>query len=233
MPAKRQRIVSLSGIDGAGKTTQIEALCKFLARSGVPFELYTFWDDVVSLPSLRERMSRKVFKGDQGVGTPDSPIKRRDKNVRSWYATALRFMLYTLDAFKLRRFVRRIEKRAPIIIFDRYLYDELANLPLGTTFGRIYVRMLLGFTPKPDVALLLDADPESATSRKPEYPLDFVRKNRDAYVTLSRMASMTVIAPGAIEVTTETVCELAYPKGLQLGSELHGTALKIQCFQER
>ncbi len=232
--ANRPIIVSFSGIDGAGKTTQIDALCNFLREAGIPFRLHTFWDDVAALTSFRERMSRKVFKGDDGVGSPENPIQRRDKNVQSWYATSFRYVLYALDALKLRTFVRRLSKRhAAFVIFDRYLYDELANLPLGSKLARAYIRMLFQFAPQPDVALLLDADPLSATSRKPEYPLQFVRSNRDAYLDLSRLAKMTVVAPGTIEATSNAIRKLVHSKVLQPLPSKARAAAEVQCFEHK
>lgn len=211
----RPKIVSFSGVDGAGKSTQIQAFIDFLDQAGLTYSLYAFWDDVVALSSIRERLSRKVFRGDQGVGSPTNPIRRRDKNVTTWYATVLRFVLYGLDAMKLAIVVRRLDATKNVVIFDRYLYDELANLPLQGRVARFYIQMLLRYIPAPDSALLLDADPASAAIRKPEYPLEFVQRNRAAYILLSRIAGMKVVPPGPIQQTAQVVRELVYPQVLQ------------------
>ena len=203
------KVVSFSGIDGAGKSTQIEALCRSLRARGFDCALYTFWDDVVAFSKLREHISLRAFKGDEGIGSPDRPIVRRDKNVSTWYVTIFRLFLYMLDAFSLSVAVSRsAESDADFLIFDRYIYDELANLPMKNLAVRLYVRALLRFVPRPDVALFLDADPEAATIRKPEYPLEFVRRNRDAYQRMSRWVGMTVVPPLSIEQTTRFIDEL-------------------------
>jgi len=95
------RLLSFSGIDGAGKSTQIEALLQHLQEQGHRFQLYTFWDDVASFSEYREHLSLRVFKGEKGVGSPDRPIARRDKNVTSWYVVLLRLFLYIFDAWRL------------------------------------------------------------------------------------------------------------------------------------
>src|SRR5438445_12044925 len=41
-------LITFSGIDGAGKTTQIEKLRTYFAQAAVPVYQVTFWDDVVS-----------------------------------------------------------------------------------------------------------------------------------------------------------------------------------------
>jgi thymidylate kinase len=197
-------IVSFSGIDGAGKSTQISRLCDALKQAGLRVELITFWDDVAALKPYREGVGHKVFKGDKGVGSPEAPIRRRDKNVQSPALTLVRMALYVLDAISLRSVVRKAIRNsrqtgAEVIIFDRYLYDELANLKLEGGLNRLYVQAMLRFVPKPNVAFVLDADPDAAFARKPEYPLEFLHSNRNAYLKLSRMAGMPVIPPSPID----------------------------------
>jgi thymidylate kinase len=195
------KIVSFSGIDGAGKSTQISALEAWLASRGLQTKLLTFWDDVVSLAAYREFMSYKAFKGDRGVGSPEKPLHRRDKNVSSWPLTLMRLCLYSLDAMSLCLKVRQARKSgADVVIFDRYIYDELANLPLIHKPTRLFARVILGLVPKPDIAYVIDADSVEAQLRKPEYPLDFVRRNREAYLRLAAFSgTMTVVGPDSIQ----------------------------------
>ena len=204
------KIISFSGIDGAGKTTQIDALTDWLSRAGLRVDLLTFWDNVVVLSRFREGMSLRAFKGDKGIGSPERPLHRRDKNVTSWPVTAMRFFLYLGDALSLCWKVRQARKGAAnVVIFDRYIYDELANLPLNSRLTRVFVRLLLKLVPKPDVAYVVDADPVAAVSRKPEYPLEFVRSNRQAYLALSRLAgNITVIEPLGVADTGVRIREV-------------------------
>lgn len=202
-------IVSFSGIDGAGKSTQIGALQDWLAKSGLRVKLLTFWDNVVAFPQFREFMSHAAFRGDKGIGTPEKPLHRRDKNVKSWPVSVMRFGLYFADAVNLCRVVRSIRKSGTdIVIFDRYIYDELANLPLNRWLTRAFIESLLKLVPKPDIAYLIDADPVAARTRKPEYPLEFLRTNREAYLALSRLTgAITVIEPLPIDVAKRKVKE--------------------------
>ena len=191
--------ISFSGVDGAGKSTQIEALRHYLEGQGLRVRILRFWDDIAALTRLREETGHKVFKGEKGIGTPEAPVNRRDKNVRAWPMTCLRLFLYLLDALSLRSAFRKaIRSDADIIIFDRYTYDELANLDMNSRLMRGYANLLIRTVPRPDISFVLDADPVAARARKPEYPLDFLHFNRTAYLRLGQIFHLTVIPPAEI-----------------------------------
>jgi thymidylate kinase len=196
------KIISFSGIDGAGKSTQINALKTCLAGNGLHVKSLTFWDDVVVFARFREFMSYKAFKGDQGIGSPEKPLNRRDKNVTSWPVTAMRLFFYLADSMNLRVVLEKMRgSGADVIICDRYIYDELANLPLNRWLARAFVRLALWISPQPDAAFLIDADPVAARVRKPEYPVEFLRRNRESYLTLRDLTGqMILIEPSSIEV---------------------------------
>ena len=199
-------LISFSGIDGAGKSTQIEHLRKALTAAGCPVTQLAFWDDVVVFSRFREGITHKVFKSEKGVGAPGNPVQRRDKNVRAWYLSLLRSALYLLDAVHLRRVVARARHSgAAVIIFDRYLYDELANLPLQQRLARAFLRLAGALAPRPDLSYVIDANPEEACARKPEYPLEFSRQCRQTYLELAKIMEMAVVPPLALEQAGEEV----------------------------
>jgi thymidylate kinase len=212
MEHRKAIVVSFSGIDGAGKSTQIEMLRTSLAESGLTSSLLTFWDDVVMLSAFREFCSHAAFGGDKGVGSPDKPISRKDKNVSSWPVMLMRLVFYVFDVAHLSFMVAKAKRsHVSVLIFDRYIYDELANLPLQQRFFRAYVQGMLKLAPRPDVAYIIDADPAVAIKRKPEYPYDFLKRNRASYLELNEIDKvMTIIAPGSvIEAHTQVVKALA------------------------
>jgi thymidylate kinase len=203
--------VSFSGIDGAGKTTQIRRFCSRIERAGLRCSLVSFWDDVAQFKGLREGAAHVIFKGERGVGTPEAPVARRDKNIRSWPMTAIRLFIYMADAISTRFVMRRfLRSNADVVIFDRFTYDELANLNLENAFMRAYARAIIKLAPQPHISFLLDADPAKACARKPEYPLSFLQFSRKSYLKLSKLVEcMTVIAPGPADEVEQEVLKSA------------------------
>jgi thymidylate kinase len=197
MKTKRSILVSFSGLDGSGKTTQIENLRAVLEQRGYRTHLLAFWDNVVVLTRYREGFVHKMYGSERGIGAPGKPVERRDKNVRRWYLSLARHALYFLDALHLRWVLAQARRRsgADVIILDRYVYDEWANLSLRNPLSRLYIHAVNLLIPRPDVAYLLDADPVAARARKPEYPVDFMEKCRVAYKQLAMMLGTMTLVP--------------------------------------
>lgn len=202
----RPFLISFSGLDGAGKTTQIENLRALLESRGLRTELLAFWDDVVVFSRYREGFVHKVFKSERGIGAPGKPVNRRDKNVRGWQVNLARHGLYLLDALNLHRVLARARRGgAPVVIMDRYIHDELANLPLDNGVTRAFVRTVARLAPRPDIAYMLDADPGAARARKPEYPLEFLCDSRQRYHRLAHLVGMTIIPPLPLHEVAQAV----------------------------
>lgn len=196
MNLNRPILISFSGMDGAGKSTQIANLRAVAAQQGLKTTVLTFWDNVVVLSRYREKFVQKVFNSESGIGSPEKPVNRRDKNVRGWHVDFLRHGLYGLDALHLPQVIARAGRQGvDVIIMDRYLHDELANLPLENAATRIFIKTVAKLVPTPDISFVLDADPEAARARKPEYPLEFLYSVRKSYLDLADLLGTITVVP--------------------------------------
>src|SRR5262249_8727415 len=84
-------------------------------------------------------------------------------------------------------------------IFDRYIYDQIVQVRARHHIARAYVRLLTSIAPVPDAGFILDASPDEAFHRKPEYPLAFMHEYRRAFLATSDLVpGLIVIAPGSI-----------------------------------
>ncbi len=77
------QIVTFSGIDGAGKTTQIDCISTHLAHQGYRVARVSFWDDVAFMSTARASVSLAVLR--KQPTPPQHSALRSDKNVRTWY----------------------------------------------------------------------------------------------------------------------------------------------------
>ncbi|HUN89253.1 MAG TPA: hypothetical protein VMU28_10705 [Terriglobales bacterium] len=211
MTANTPILISFSGMDGAGKSTQIEHLKNTAEQYGLKVEIFTFWDNVVVFSRYREGFVQKVLKSESGVGTPGKPVKRRDKNVRGWHLNLMRHILYGMDAMHLTAVIKKAKTRGvDVVVMDRYIHDELANLSLVNPLTRTYVRIVARLVPCPDIAFVLDADPELAYARKPEYPLEFLREVRAAYINLANLLGTITVVPALSLTEAKRVIEIAF-----------------------
>jgi thymidylate kinase len=201
-------IITFSGIDGAGKSTQIQKLREYLTSHRAAVKELTFWDNVVAFPRMRAGFSRRVLQSDGNVGTPEKPAERRDKNTQNMPLLLGRSVLHLFDVLNVRRIVSKArDENSGVVIFDRYIYDQLAALPMQSAWARAFARLLLRVAPKPDLSYVLDADPEIARARKPEYPLEFMRKYRSSYLELCKMANLQLIHPGDVDEVHQDIVD--------------------------
>jgi len=206
-PTDATQIVTFSGIDGAGKTTQIEFTSSQLESRGYRIARAAFWDDVAVFPRLRTGVTARVIPTAADASQPVS--LRNDKNVRAWYLTLIRASFYLLDTLRLRLVVRNLRATGvDFIIFDRYVYDLLVQVQPLNWWARLYTRGLLAVAPTPRVAFILDVSPDEAFRRKPEYPLDFMHEYRRAFLGLRDFVpQLTVIPPGTVEDVQRRIVE--------------------------
>ena len=197
--ADRPFLITFSGIDGAGKTTQIDLLTNNLQKQGLRVVRFTFWDDVAVWSKIRAEVGYRSTDSRCGGGAPRNTfVPKNNKHVHNWYLSAARSGLYVADIVRLRRLLNSSHVRNfDVMIFDRYVYDQIANIYSGSWTARVYGRMLLKKTPVPDLAFILDASPDAAFARKPEYPLMFMHKNRRSFLRLRELVPQLIVIPDA------------------------------------
>jgi thymidylate kinase len=193
----RPFLISFSGIDGAGKTTQIKHFSSFLQERGFRVVRLSFWDDVAAWSNIRAGAGQHSIDDDKADWTdPGSFIPRNNKHIRKWYLSAVRAAFYLLDVARLRGLLAsRLIEDSDVVIFDRYIYDQIANIYSQSWAARVYARILAKLAPAPDLAFIIDASPAAAFARKPEYPLEFVYQNRRTFLRLRELVPHLIVIP--------------------------------------
>jgi dTMP kinase len=132
--------ICLEGIDGAGKSTQLDYIEKWLIESG--FKVKKVFEPTNSDVG---KLLRKLLK---------------NSNANSEDMQKVFGLLFAADRLILKNELITSEKDKEIIISDRSFYSSLAyQIPQS------WIKTLNEHAKKPDLVILLDIDPELAVKR--------------------------------------------------------------------
>ncbi len=168
-------LVTVSGLDGAGKSTAVAVLCNHLTALGQPTD--AVWGRLGGETAVLERLAGPVKRALGRDGTIADPIaaggpsvtKRQDprearrRTVVSWFwilAIAL------IHAWSYRR-TATLAQAGRHVICDRWTTDALIDLELRYGRHRLAHTVLRLLSPRRDLGILLQIDAETAADRKP------------------------------------------------------------------
>ncbi len=228
----RGAVVALSGLDGAGKSTQGEALVQALNARGfdavVCWQRLSYDDGLKRLTApirfllrlaLRLRPSIVPPAEDSLAGggvlpefavLPEHAAARRLRE-RMPRVSALWVTLVALShAVSVRRETLREVRQGRIVVRDRYLLDSLVHLQ--DRYARVgdvdrQAALLRRLTPSPVCALYLDVSAQEAYRRTPEeYTVDRLAAHRTAYLEqAARLGVLVVDAERPVDVIAAQV----------------------------
>ena len=151
MDKKQGKLIVIDGIDGSGKTTQIELLTKYLASENMPFE-------VISFPQYgKNEYARQItdyLEGKKGSLQDVDPYKMAK--------------LYASDRLTARELITGWLESGELVIANRYVSASIAHLGANMEEGERekfmeWIDTLEYQTnnmPKPTLNILLKVDPK-------------------------------------------------------------------------
>jgi thymidylate kinase len=182
-------LVTLSGLDGSGKSTQAQALRDTLERLGHP--AVVVWTSVTAhgaLPALAgavrrllKLLGRGESTGTSGAGEDPGRRLRQRSRLASW---AWITFVALANGWWQSRATRRHLIRGRVVICDRWLLDSYVHMRYA--YGEQYsyrwpLALIKALSPQPGRAYLLDVSPEVAYARNQEYSPPHVARRARYY----------------------------------------------------
>lgn len=196
---QRGMIVSLSGIDGSGKSVHARSLASAFETAEV--KARTFWSRFGSSAHWTD----PDRPGPETAGASDTAtsLARRRQRLRHPVVRS-GWLLYNLTGLVLRYnwHVRSRRWLGDVVICDRYTYDAVveirASLPDSPGLSRGAERLLIGLSPRPDVAWLMDVPADVTVARQADEcrstsSCEELARQRSAYMTLAGTYGLKVL----------------------------------------
>jgi thymidylate kinase len=162
---QRGMIISLSGIDGAGKTIHSQSLVKAFETSEVKARIY--WSRIGS--SAQEHNHQDTAKRPS-IDIAQSLAHRRQRLHNSLLRLGWLILNLTIFIVRCNLHVRFPRWLGGVVICDRYIYDAMveiqASLPNYDRWSQWAKRLLILSCPRPDIAWLLDVPAELSIERQ-------------------------------------------------------------------
>lgn len=171
----RGALIALSGLDGAGKSTQAVALRDLLIATG--HEAVIEWSRLATSPALDvlaapvKRLLLRPAGPAQERSDPDHPSAPRIRRDEGVVGQVWALVVAVTDAAGHRRRTRAHLVAGRTVIRDRYTLDSLVQLRYVYGGGAplaLHARLMRVLAPTPDAAFLLELRGRDAHGRKQE-----------------------------------------------------------------
>ena len=190
--ARTIQILTVSGLDGSGKSTQIELLKKSLESQGK--KVFYFHAIEFSLANKIADFKRKYCLICKLTGKCKIPSNKETRSVTKANALQieLRKLFLKIDLFRFKKLLTKLaSENFDYVLSDRYFYDSLINIEYLAKKEIDYSYPIV----KPDVSIYLQANPELIMSRDrvPDQGLQYLIDKKNIYDKYASIFEMKIV----------------------------------------
>jgi thymidylate kinase len=208
-------LITISGLDGCGKSTQIKLLQDYLTSQGKKvFYFHAIRFGIANKFICHCERSEAISKLESEIAaSPAAPRNDKEKSVikASWLKIQLRKIALCIDLKRFKKLIAKLEKEGyNYLISDRYFYDSVVNieyLEINRHCERSEAISKLdsgiAASPaaprndiiKPGIAIYLQASPEiiMQRERKPDQGLEYLQKKKEIYDKFAEILNLKII----------------------------------------
>ena len=155
------QLITISGLDGSGKTTQLEKLKEKLESE----KKRVYFFHIINFS-----VANKYLGKNKSASKPTKAVTSANA-----FTIALRKFALMVDAFRFTHFlyVLRMNDLYDYVLTDRYFYDQIVNIRYLEKSNKqknipLWQKITEKLMKKPDTALFIKVSPEIAISRERE-----------------------------------------------------------------
>lgn len=198
------KIISISGLDGSGKSTQIKLLQNFLESEGkrvfyfhavqfsAPQAIKSFFKKHCFICKLVGRCKITV-EVEPPLGGSTSKPSSKSVTKANWLQIQLRKMVLPIDICRFKKLTKKLEKQGfDYLVSDRYFYDNLINISYLS--NQSYLSSVSD-VPRPDHTFYLKVDPQTIMQRDrvPDQGLAYLEAKNKLFDDFAEKNNLTII----------------------------------------